>query len=543
MSQETVTFKSKPDSTNQSTKNTITIGKDIKLTLADVKYVAQNNAPVMLSTESTASMQQSKDFLQRCIDEYMPVYGVNTNFGDQVGFIDNNLKNKAEPPCYEEIGMRQENLIRSMACSTGNILPLEMVRAAMLLRAHCLSQGYSGVSTEVVNSLINFLNKRVTPIVRQYGSIGASGDLIPLASIAACLIGESADVHYFGSVTKTTVAMYETGIKKLELELRDGLALANGTSFMTGVASLAVYNLKRLFRQMLSAIAMSLESMLVIGSGYHPLVHQLKNQSGEIIVNNFLKEFWCDSNLVSSLETLRNAAITNNNTTTPVRSVQDYYSLRSVAQGFGPFHENLENAVVWIENEMNSVNDNPIIDAANREIHHGANFMGYYVTNSCDILKMDISQASTWLHALLANMLHPRKSQQLPANLVQKPEKNNGFRSLQILAASLTVQNRKLAQSHQAYTFPTEGDNQDVYSLGTHAAQDLQDAINNLEKLTAILFLAAAQALEFRGIENASSKAQTIYKIIRGKSRTLTDCRPMSEDMHIITKLLAQEEI
>ena len=540
MSEMTIDNKSESVQTS-SVKTKVTIGAGEKLILADIKSVAQQYVVVFLNAESLPVIQLSKEYLTHCVEQSMPIYGVNTNFGDQVSFLDKPSNNPDHLPTYESIRFRQENLIRSMACSAGDVLPAEMVRAAMLLRAHCIAQGYSGINLNVVKCILDFLNAGITPVVRRYGSIGASGDLIPLASIAAAYIGENVEVWYQNQIMPATKAMASAGLSPLKLELRDGLALINGTSFMTGIAGLAVYKLRRLFHQMLSAIAMSLEAMLVISSGYHPLVHQLKNQAGEMRVNEFLNNFWHDSQLLSDLDELRHANMDDKKNSAYLKPVQDYYSLRSVAQGFGPFHENLSHAVNWVENEMNSVNDNPIIDAIKKEIHHGANFMGYYITDSCDILKMNISQASTWLHALLANMVHPRKNHQLPTNLVEDPGKNNGFRSLQLLAAALAVQNRKLAQSHQSYTLPTEGDNQDVNSLGTHAAQDLYEAVANLETLTAIQFLAAAQALEIRGIDKASSKAQSIYKIIRRHSSTITQCRPMSEELREITALLATE--
>jgi histidine ammonia-lyase len=192
---------------------------------------------------------------------------------------------------------------------------------------------------------------------------------------------------------------------------------------------------------------------------------------------------------------------------------------------------------------MNSVNDNPIIDTVENKVHHNANFMGYYITDASDKLKIDIAQASTWIHALLANLVHPRKNHHLPANLVQNPGRQNGFRPLQLLAASLAVQNRKLAQAHQAFMLPTEGDNQDVNSLGTHAAFDLRDAVNNLERLTAILFLASVQALEFRGIEKAGLQSRQIYDVIRKHSATVADCRPMSDEIASICQLMEDEKI
>lgn len=530
--------KSKP-----ALKSCVTIGAHTKLKINDAQKLARQNIPVTLHAESYAKMKDSYRLLKSYVDQRLPIYGINTNFGDQVRYIDSHLKNGDALSYNESIRSRQKNIIKSLSCGLGTIIPPEIIKITMMLRAHCLAQGYSGVSIEAVETILLFLNAGIAPIVRCYGSIGASGDLIPLSMISAALIGENVDVLYKNKIMKAPRAIEMAGLSKLTPQLRDGLALINGTSFMTAIASLTLFNLKRLFFQMLSAIAMSLESMLVINSAYHPLVHQLKQQSGKSEVNLFLVNFWQDSQLVSDLEEIRkkNKAYDLTKTTT-IQPVQDYYSLRAVPQGFGPFYENLERATSWIENEMNSVNDNPIIDAVSQKIHHNANFMGYYITDACDMLKMNIGQASTWIHALLANMVHPRKNHDLPANIVPDPGKNNGFRSMQLLAAALAVQNRKLAQAHQSFTLPTEGDNQDVNSLGTHAALDFKESVANLERLTAILLLASTQALELRGISKASSSAVRIYQIIRECSSPLIECRPMTEEIESVINLLQEEK-
>jgi histidine ammonia-lyase len=512
----------------------ITLGNSFKLTLEDTYKLVQANARVRLNPDCHNAMNLSYQFLKSCIDQNKPIYGVNTNFGDQVKHVD-----AISDVSYESINSRQENLIRSMACSLGKPVSNDVVRVAMLLRANCLAQGYSGVTPQFVEAMLQFLNANIVPVVNNYGSIGASGDLIPLACIAAAMTGEDVDVFYQNQLMKAPQALAAAGLTRIKPMLRDSLSMINGTSFMTAIASLTLFKLKRLFPQMLSAIGMMLESMLVISSAYHPLVHQLKNHSGEIYINNFLINFWKDSTLLSDLDELRDA----NRAETSTRPVQDYYSLRSVPQGFGTFHENLVQAQVWIEDEMNSVNDNPIIDAVAKQIYHGSNFMGYYVTDACDILKMNISQASTWLHALLANLLHARKNHGLNTNLAENPAINNGFRSLQILTAAIVVQNRKLSQSQNAFMLPTEGDNQDVNSLGTHAALDFQEATHNLQRLTAIMLLAATQALELRGLSRASTKAQAIARTIRTYSPKLTSCRPMTSELELITQLLDEDRI
>ncbi len=522
----------------------VTIGPTCKLTLLDAKKVGVELQPVHLHENAYEDLKKSHIFLQNYINKRVPIYGINTQFGDQVSLLDTNLKNNNSSLYYDSINDRQSNLIKSHACGTGDAVPPEIVRVAILLRAQCLSQGYSGVSPGVIEVMLASLNAGIVPVVPKYGSIGASGDLIPLATIAAALIGDNINVHYQGTVMPAENAFKLAGLKPLLPIMRDGLAMINGTSFMTAIASITLCHLNRLFKQMLASIAMMLESVMVISSAYDPLVHHLKRQSGQIEINNFLRSFWKGSQLLSDLEELR--IKTNNTETTPHQStkpVQDYYSIRSVAQGFGPFQENLKKATAWIENEMNSVNDNPIINVVEEQIYHGANFMGYYITDACDMLKMNISQASTWLHALLANLVHPRKNHHLPANLVEHPEKYNGFRPIQLLAAALAVQNRKLAQSQQAYNLPTEGDNQDVNSLGTHAALDFRESVENLERLTAIMLLASTQALELRGIGKASPRAQSIYQTIREHSPTIADCRVMQHELNTVVSLLRAEKI
>jgi len=516
-------------------KNTVYIGSDQRMTLQDCMLISKNKISVELANVSRLKMQKSYDFLYEKINKRLPVYGVNTQFGDQVNILDSYLNDESDL-YYQSITNRQENLVLSHCCGLGNRVSIETVRVAMALRAHCLSQGFSGVSIQAVETLLSFLKKDVIPVVRRYGSIGASGDLIPLASIATAFMGGPTDVYYQKKIMPANEAIKKAGLNKISLKMRDGIALINGTSFMTAIASLAINKLNFLFKQMLTAIALALESMLVIHSAYHPLVHQLKNHRGEMEVNDYLLECWAGSKLLTNLDEIR---VDNMND----RPLQDCYSLRSVAQGFGPFYENLEDAIIWIENEMNSVNDNPIIDVENKSIHHGANFMGYYVTDACDILKMNIAQASTWIHALLANMVHPRKSFGLPTSLVSNPEKFNGFRPLQLLAASIAVQNRKLAQSQQSYMLPTEGDNQDVNSLGTHAAFDFEESVYNLERLNAILLIASVQALEFRGLQNASIKARKISKNIRQFFPEISSCRPLIDELEQVINFVRTKGI
>ncbi len=522
----------------------ITIGVGRKLDLTAIKAVARENSKVRLSEQSIAKMKASHQILINSADTRTPVYGLNTQFGSQVNILDKNLDSD-EKEYSESLKNRQLNLVISHNCGLGEEMGEEISRATMLLRSHCLALGHSGVRPIVVDSLLDFINNKIHPVIRKYGSIGASGDLIPLSSIASALIGKG-EVLYGNRKIESAIAMKNVGLEKLQLETREGLALINGTSFMTSVAAISLYDLKRIFDQMLSAISMALESLRVIDSAYDPLVHKLKNHSGEIEVNNIIRKLWKGSRLIRNLSDLRIKSLKNfktNGSNNIDNNLQDYYSLRSVPQGFGVFKENLQTAEKWIEDEINSINDNPVIDPSSMKICHGANFMGYYVTEACDLLKMDVSQASTWLHAILSNLYHPRKNFGLPANLIEHSEIYNGFRPLHILSASLTVQNRKLAQSQQAYMIPTEGDNQDVNSLAAHAAQDLKESVANLERLVSILTISSAQALEFRGLNNCSTHSQNVVKKIRKVSSFVNIDRPLNKDVEKIIEIMRLEEI
>jgi histidine ammonia-lyase len=324
----------------KSSKNFISIGNTTHLTLEDSYRLAIHATPLTLPSQATEAIENSYQFLKVHVDSRIPIYGVNTNFGDQVRYIDTAIKETESLNYYESINNRQENIIKSLSCGLGSIVSPHIVRVTMMLRAHCLAQGYSGVHPKLINALIDFVNAGITPVVRCYGSIGASGDLIPLAMIAAALIGEHVAVTYQNEVMMAPRAIQLAGLKPYKPVMRDGLALINGTSFMTAISSLALNDLNRLFKQMLSAVAMTLESLLVISSAYHPMVHQLKKQEGEMSVNQFFIDFWKDSQYLTDLDELRTSDYTR-------KPVQDYYSIRSVPQGFGPFQENLKRAITW----------------------------------------------------------------------------------------------------------------------------------------------------------------------------------------------------
>ena len=508
----------------QALVNHVALGGGADLGVAELSAVARAHASVSLDPSSKARMRECHGFFSRKVESRVPIYGLNTQFGDQVVLLDEHLDDYEGERYQDSLRNRQNSLIRSHNCGMGEAVPSEIVRGAMLLRARCLSRGYSGVRPEVVEAYLEFLNRGITPECFRYGSIGASGDLVPLATIAAAVVGENVPVRHGGRLVPVRTVLAELGLSPLKIQGREGLALINGTSFMSSIAGLALHDLSSLFDSLLTVVAMALESLLVIEAGYLPIVHELKGHRGEMAVAERIRAVWAGSRLIRDLDDARSQG-------TKDIGVQDYYSLRSAAQGFGVFHENLARATTWIETEMNSVNDNPIVVPDDAEVYHTANFMGYYVSSACDMLRADIAQAATWVHALVANLVHPRKSRGLPVNLIEDPTNYSGFRPIQILAASLAVQCRKLAQTHASFVLPTEGDNQDVNSLGTHAAFDLRESVQHLEELTGILLMAASQALELRGIAKASPKSRALVAEYRRAVPFLREDRLVHEDL------------
>jgi histidine ammonia-lyase len=519
---------------NDVLRHQVVVGGSRHIDVTTLVAVARHGAAVELEPDSRASMRACQSYFSSQVDSRVPIYGLNTQFGDQVVLLDRHLDDYEGERYQDSLKNRQNSLIKSHNCGMGELAPTDVVRGAMLLRSRCLSRGYSGVRPEVVDAYFEFLNRGITPDCFRYGSIGASGDLVPLATIAAAVVGEDVQVRYDGGTLPVRRLLTQLGISPLQIQGREGLALINGTSFMSSIAGLALHDLTNLFDSLLSVMAMALEALLVIEDGYHPIVHLLKGHTGELFVAERIRSSWTGSRLIRDLKRARSEG-------TAEIGVQDYYSLRSVAQGFGVFHENLARAKQWIESEMNSVNDNPIVVPEHQQVYHTANFMGYYVSSACDMLRADIAQAATWVHALVANLVHPRKNRGLPVNLIEDPTNYSGFRPIQILAASLTVQCRKLAQSHASFVLPTEGDNQDVNSLGTHAAFDLRASVEHLQQLTGILLMAASQALELRGLEKAGQRSRAIVEQYRQQVPYLREDRLVHEDL--LTTVSAMQRI
>jgi histidine ammonia-lyase len=340
------------------------------------------------------------------------------------------------------------------------------------------------------------------------------------------------------SLVPAADALASVNLKPEPLSMKEGLSIVNGTSFMTAAAGLTLHRLCKLLPLSLAACASCVEAMLGMDSPYMPFVHEGKRHAGQIKVAAFVSQCFEGSQMIRKLSDLRLQwrEMLLSSGRADQENVQDCYSLRGIAHGFGPFADDLQRSVQWVENEMNSLNDNPVIDAETDYIFSSANFLGDYIAVACDHLRADVAKAGTWMHAIFGNLVTARKSRGLPSCLVTDPEVGTGFKIVQLLVGSLVMQNRTLCLPVSAVMLPTEGDNQDMVSLGTHSVFNLIDVTNNFQTIIATTMLAAAQALELRGIEKAGAVSRKLWEFVREKSAFLEADRPLHDEIAAVSQ-------
>jgi phenylalanine ammonia-lyase len=350
----------------------------------------------------------------------------------------------------------------------------------MLLRMATFVTGTSAVRNEIVDGLAALLNKRITPVVPRYGSVGASGDLMPSAYIARALIGQG-EVEYDGRTMPAIEALKTARVYPTGFAPKEALALINGTTVMTAAATILFVDAFRVLRALLQAIALSVEALEAPGQPFDAWVHERKGHPGQIAVAAYLREM---------LEGSRYAKES---------SGQSCYSLRCVPQGLGQVWEALETARPTIEREINSANDNPLVDPVTGALYKAGNFYGGHIARLLDGWKIDFAAMANWGNSLIAVLVDDRFNGGLPANLTPRPGVNSGFKSVQLSVTALTCAIRQMAGPSSIHSLPTEQYNQDVVSLGMHAAVTAMDALECLRNEVAMLLLAAAQAVDLRG--------------------------------------------
>ncbi|HEU0137257.1 MAG TPA: aromatic amino acid ammonia-lyase [Flavobacterium sp.] len=473
------------------------------LSLKDFKEFLFNNDTIVVSEKVMNRVTESFDFLKE-FSENKIIYGVNTGFGPMAQY----------KIADEDRLQLQYNLIRSHCSGTGKPLSETNVRSSVLARLNTLSLGYSGVHPSVIQLMSEFLNKGITPLIFEHGGVGASGDLVQLAHLALTLIGEG-EVFYKGERRATSEVFEIENLKPINVEIREGLALMNGTSVMTGIGIVNHHNAEKLLNWSLKFSCAINEIMKAYDDHYSAELNQTKLHKGQHDVAARMREHLADSKLIRKRE---EHLYTGQNTETIfAEKVQEYYSLRCVPQILGPVLDTINNVGEVLENEINSANDNPIIDVQNKHVYHGGNFHGDYIALEMDKLKIVITKLTMLAERQLNYMLNSKINGMLPPFVnLGKLGFNFGMQGVQFTATSTTAENQMLSNPMYIHSIPNNNDNQDIVSMGTNAAVITAKVIENAFEVLAIEIVTIVQAIDYLDcIDGVSSETKRIYDDIR----------------------------
>ena len=514
------------------------------LTIEDLVAVARHQAPALL-TRDPAVLRVIKESRRFYLKSGILAYGDDMGVGANVGKILPKDMHRAF----------QVRLIDALACGMGKELAPEIARGAMLLRANSLvKEGCSAIGLDKIQKVLELLNADVVPVMYEDGSVCASGDLVPLASIARVIQGKG-NVWHRGRVRKAARVFAELGIKKLTLQEKEGLAFVNGTSVSTAMAALALYDAEYLVQLSFLSEALAIEALGGLTDHLDPFVHRVKNHPGQSRAAELLRRYLEGSRLTSDIEELRarvSAAVSG--ATGVVETdfeLQDPYCLRCSAQMLGPTLELLDSVVrPWIEREMNSANDNPIVNLALRKIYHTGNFSGFYIALGVDILKLAMFNVADLLHALKARLLNEKYNRGLGASLAGRhPGFNSGFKGVDIATTDIFGKICFLANPMSISRRGTESYNQDVVSFGFGAAKYALELNEEFRRLVAAVLVVLAQAVDKRsgGAGRASAtlapRTREIYERVRGKVAYLADDRPLGEGIEAIAEMIRARQI
>jgi len=486
------------------------------LTLEDVWDVAFHGAEARLTDPARARMRAARALLESIHGEH--TYGVNTGFGR---FVSAHIPDELA----EELQLR---LLRSHACGVGDPYPDEVVRTAMLLRANALAKGYSGARVETVELLVACLNRGVLPVVPSRGSVGASGDLAPLAHLALPLVGEG-EASVEGERLDGAAALRRVGLEPIRLASKEGLSLVNGTQFMTAMAALGLVRARHLAGTADLACALSLEALQGSRTSFQPSIHRsrpLKGQQeaaanvwrlleGSAIIESHR---WCDK-------------------------VQDAYSLRCAPQVHGACRDLLDYVESTVAVELNAATDNPLVLLEEGQIVSNGNFHGQPLAFALDALAMAVAELASISERRVERLVNPSLSDGLPPFLVEEGGLNSGFMIPQYVAAALVSENKVLAHPASVDSIPTSAGQEDHVSMGNAAGLKALRVLDNTERTLAIELLAGTQAVEFLAPLRPGNGVCAVHDFVRSLSARLDEDRSLSSDIERVAAAIRSGEI
>ncbi len=479
------------------------------LSVEDVERVAVGRAPAALAPEAVEKIAASRALIDRAVESETPTYGVNTGFGR---FVDVAISR-------EDTGRLQLNLLRSHACGVGEPFPAEVVRGAMLLRANALATGASGVRRETVELLLAMLNAGVHPVVPSRGSLGASGDLAPLAHLALPLVGEGL-AELDGDVVAGDEALRRAGLEPEVLGAKEGLALINGTQFMTAIGALVLSRAHRLVRIADAAAAQSVEAVRASRTPFAPEIQALRPHPGQI-----------DS--AANLYALLDSSEINESHRWCGR-VQDAYSLRCSPQVHGACRDAIAYARSVVAVEVNAATDNPLVFADRDEVLSNGNFHGEPVAIALDTLKIALAELAGISERRIERMVNPTMSEGLPPFLTHEGGLNSGFMIPHYVAASLVAENKVLCHPASVDSIPTSAGQEDHVSMGATAAVHAWQVCANVERVLAVELLCGAQGIDFLEPLKPGPGIAALHEALRARSAHLADDRSLAADIETV---------
>lgn len=487
-----------------------------RITLEEVRDVAVSTRKVALAPTAKTKIEKAYRYLQGRTKSGETIYGVNTGFGL--------LANVRIPE--KDLEELQYNLLRSHSVGTGNPISIPAARAMLLLRAVNLSQGHSGVRVELVEQCIRLLNAGVTPWIPEQGSVGASGDLAPLSHLSLVLIGEGR-AYYRGELISGKKALKAAKLKPIRLGPKEGLALINGTQFMTALGTLALLEAEYLCDIADLSGAISLEALKGTTAAFDPEIQAVRGHPGQVHAASRLREILTPNGVESEIARSHEDC----------DKVQDPYSLRCMPQVHGASRDTLRFVREVLEREVNAVTDNPLIFPDSGKVISGGNFHGQIVAIAMDTLSIAIAEIASISEQRIEKLINPALSG-LPAFLVREGGVNSGFMIVQVAAASIVSENKTLCHPASVDSIPTSADKEDHVSMGAWAARKACIIVQNVRRVLAMELLAATTGLEFHRPLKSSPKIERTIRTIRKDVKAITKDRTFYIDIHAIEEQL-----
>lgn len=500
-----------------SKKSIALTGND--LTLGQFYQIVCEGFQATLAPDARERMEASRAVVERLAASDTAVYGVNTGFGALASV-------RIHP---DQISELQFNLVRSHACGVGAPLAVDETRAMVLLRANTLAKGFSGVRPVVVETLLAMLAQGVLPLIPSQGSVGASGDLAPLAHLALVAIGEGEAV-YKGSTVTGGEALRQAEIAPLKLEAKEGLALLNGTQGMLALLSLALREAEMLIDTADVAAALSLDALRGTPAAFDERISRIRPYPGQTMTARNLTHLNRGSEI---RESHRSPEIDPR--------VQDAYSLRCTPQVHGAVRDSLSQVRTTLSIELNSATDNPLVFAETGEVISGGNFHGQPLAMAADQMAIALASLAGICERRVDHMTNPHTSM-LPAFLTPDPGLNSGFMIVQVVAASLASEMKALATPHSVDSIPTSGDQEDYVSMGMSAARRLRRMLDALGNVIAIEFLSAAQGIDFQAPLQTGTEARKAYALVRSVSSVVAKDRTLAPDIAAVAERVMRGE-